>query len=113
MTGMESVLLLIVIFAPPIVGYILRKTRLWWLPGAALLVGAFVCFAGLDTTSHGEDAALAGLGNFGVLVASGVLLIYGVMLLWITSGAHERALRRPTPPPPSLPVATVVTMSKR
>jgi hypothetical protein len=110
---MFSAFVLAVVFAPPILSFLLRKTLVWWLPSFALCIGGAICVTQLDTKSHDEAGVLAGLGNFMMLVTAGALVLYGIVLLLITAAAR-RSVRRPTPPPPpQLPVATVVAMSDR
>jgi hypothetical protein len=109
---MFTAFVLIVLFAPPILGYLLRNTPVWWLPSTGLLIGGGACFTQFDTTSHGEDAALAGLGNFVLVAMGGALLVYGFVLLLITAGTRRSQRRRTPPLPAPLPVATVVAMSE-
>jgi hypothetical protein len=113
LAGMDwaGLLLFAIIVVPIILGVALHKTRVWWLPGAGLLVGG----GGILTTIEPVHDDVGGIGAFGngvVTLCALAVIAYGFILLVVTGIAHERARRAASPKPPELPTATVIRDSK-
>jgi hypothetical protein len=110
---MDGLIVLVVLVVPLFATPALRKTELFWLPGAALIVLGLVAF-GTMPESHSDDSvvgALAGTANlFGGIAALG----YGFVCLAVGAAGHRRHVRRtagyppPIEPPVELPPVTVV-----
>ena len=109
---MLQALILVGLIVPPITAMLLQRTRLWWIPGVALLIAGIIPFTQFDTASHDEAGVMAGLGNFILLVLGLGLFAYGAILLGIASWRRRQLQPRKPPAPAPLPVATVVAVSK-
>ncbi|HTR49313.1 MAG TPA: hypothetical protein VMJ10_01320 [Kofleriaceae bacterium] len=107
---MFGLFLLGVAVVPLVLGYVLRKTIAWWLPGAGLIAGAIVIVATLPDPGHGEASAPAALGNGIEAIFAMVLGGYGLALL-LASGASRLGKRKPAPVQPQLPVAIAQSTS--
>lgn len=86
----------------------LRRTRIWWMPGSLLFIGA-IAVLGQTESTHGDVGGMQALAN-GVLTLTGIGL--GILsLLAFALGGWSRFLGAAKDPLPSgqLPVATVVT----
>jgi hypothetical protein len=106
---MDALILLAVVLGPPVLGVALRKTRLFWLPGIALIALGFWSFASM-TDTHGDVGGIAALGN-GIAAIAGVTLCgYGLLCLVVGGFAYRRALRTSDmhAPPVELPPAILV-----
>lgn len=108
--AMEQLILFSVLSLPPVLLALLRRTPLYWLPGAALIGLGFAAFGSMPDTSHDEHGlnALAA----GVMWIAGMgCSVYGLACLWIGHRLHRpagnAAADRP-PPPVELPPAIVV-----
>jgi hypothetical protein len=111
---MEALLLLIAI-APAILTYALRRTALFWLPGAALVVLGIVAFGSISDT-HGDVGGIGAMAN-GVMAIAGMLALgYAGLCLLLGGIAYGRASRsrRGIPQHVEFPTATVISdMSDR
>jgi hypothetical protein len=106
---MEGLFLLIAI-APAILTYALRRTRLFWLPGAALVVLGIVAFGSMSDT-HGDVGGIGAMAN-GVMAIAGMLAFgYAALCLVLGGLASGRASRsrQGVPLPVEFPPATVVS----
>lgn len=92
----------------PFGAHALRRTRIWWVPGALLFIGA-IGMCGQTDSTHGDVGGMQALAN-GALALTGIGLC-GLSVLAFTLGGWTRlrgATKDPMPPG-QLPVATVVT----
>jgi len=84
-------LLLVASFVVPLVlGYALRRTRLWWLPSVLLAIGGVYLLATLDHGDHrGEGpGAAADLGN--VLQTGYAIALFVLAVVLAALGAIGR-----------------------
>jgi hypothetical protein len=105
---MEGLFLLIAI-APAILTYALRRTVLFWLPGAALIVLGLVAFGSMSDT-HGDVGGIGAMANGVMAIAGMIALGYAALCLALGGLARSRASRsrQSVPPRVELPPATVV-----
>jgi hypothetical protein len=107
---MDGLVLLAFLVGPAAMTYALRKTRVFWLPSAALLaVGtlALGTLYGGERAGHGMDALAAIALAYGVVYGLG----YGLLCLVVVV-VYRRSTRRP-PPAVELPSAVVVREPRR
>jgi hypothetical protein len=86
---------LLTLFVPGIATLYLQTTRVWWLPGVALIGVAMYLFATLDTADHGDDGigASGGIGNAIQNMYGLAMLIYAAILLVAAWRRSKRAAR--------------------
>lgn len=65
------------------------RTRVWWLPGMALLAGAGVLGWIASRPAHDDDYGLQGMGDFFVLAGASVVALVGVLLLVFAANARR------------------------
>lgn len=99
--------ILATLFAPAVLAYVLRRTRVWWLAAIAIAgVGVYLLLT-LDPPRehHSEDywGAWVDLGNALQKAYAVVMFVYAVVLL-----LAARAGRKARPEPPPIPPAIVV-----
>jgi hypothetical protein len=102
---MDSLQLWIVALAlPGVLAFVLRGTRVFWLPGTVLLVGAGVLFfwAASIPASHEESVMNATAAGFGV-IGAGISFVYGLLCLVLARRGRQRPMQ-----PPAVPEAFVV-----
>lgn len=98
MDSLPWFVLLVALALPAVLVRAVRGTRLFWLPGTVVLLGAVALFiAGITVHPDSEDVGGALAACFAV-IGSGILLVYGLCLV----------LAARAPKPPSIPEATVV-----
>lgn len=71
----------------------LRQTRIWWMPGALLFVGAIAMFGQTEST-HGDVGGMQALAN-GVLMLTGI----GLSVLSVIALASAAGLAQGGPQP--------------
>ncbi|HEY0476523.1 MAG TPA: hypothetical protein VGD37_03315 [Kofleriaceae bacterium] len=105
---MEGLVIVIVLFAPALLLGWLRKTLLWWTPGAALAILGLVAFGSVSDT-HGDVGGVAAMGN-GVVVIGGMCLLGYALVCLVVGARGQRGAREPAlrPVPVELPPAVVV-----
>ena len=109
---MEGLLLLIAI-APAILTYALRRTAVFWLPGAALVVLGIVAFSWISDT-HGDVGGMTAMANGVAMIAGVSALAYAALCLLLGGIAYGRASRsrqgipQGIPPYGEFPTATVI-----
>ena len=90
---MEGAIVLAATLGPALLIMVLGKTRMWWLPGVALLATMFLCFSSIEPAEHSGSPvdAIGALGN-AVMVGAGVWCgLYGGLALLIAGTMRARA----------------------
>ncbi len=100
--------LLATIAVPPVLAFALRRTRVWWLAGAALAAVGVYLLATLEHDGDHGDGGIAGysIGNLLQLVYGAWLLLYAAILGAVASSMRRTAIERSKPP---IPTARVVS----
>jgi hypothetical protein len=107
----DSLAVLVVLaflLGPPIFVWLLKRTRLFWLPGTGLIAWGVYTFETADPVVLGGPAVI---GNGLDLAFAKLLLFYGVICLAFGVVGYGRSKRPATPPQPQavgLPAANVV-----
>lgn len=109
---MEGLILFAVLVLPGVLTAALRRTVVFWLPGAGLLILGFVAFGSMSDT-HGDVGGITAMGNgFAALAGIGAI-VYGLICFVVGASGYARSaprpnVHRPSPPPVELPPASVV-----
>lgn len=102
--NLDGLAVLAFVFLPPLLVIVLKRTWLFWVPGAGLIVLGMIALAGVkpDEGGHGGPAVFGdGLGP----VIAAVPIVYGVICLAVAGWKYAS---RPQPPV-VVPSAIVVT----
>jgi hypothetical protein len=100
---MDGLLLLALLVGPGAATYALRKTRVFWLPSAALLAMGILA---LGTLYRGDGHDMEALAAIALAYGAAYGLGYGLLCL-VAVAAYRGSIRR-RPPAVELPTAVVV-----
>ncbi|MEO6773823.1 MAG: hypothetical protein ABI467_12525 [Kofleriaceae bacterium] len=93
-SSMVAVLLMTVLVVPPLLVAVLKRTSLFWLPGAALIASSLaVVIVWPFETGHDEASVMNGIANFVHLVIGGGLFVFGAICWIVAARLHARATR--------------------
>jgi tellurite resistance protein TehA-like permease len=94
---MDDLLLLACLVGPAVATFALRKTPVYWLPGAMLAIVG-VTMLGSIPKSHGDDSVIGAWGSIDYAIEGLFFLVYGLLCLVVALACHRRAIRTPGVP---------------
>ena len=80
------------LLAPILLAYLLRPTRIWWLPGVLPWAGAVFLYSKRNLDHPGDVGGIGAMANSILVLGALGLVLYGVVLL-VTTYLVRRARR--------------------
>lgn len=89
---MSDLMWLACLVGPAVVTFVLRKTPVYWLPGA-MLAFLGVAMLGSIPKSHGDDSVIGAWASIDYAIEGPFFLVYGLLCLAVALACHRRAIR--------------------